>query len=170
MSVAGNWLVVCSMGGGMAMRALVVAMMVIQAGLGRAAYAENPPPSVRSIGEALPLFDKNHCVEVKDPADLLFCGDPELNDAAPRLSRAIEGRLDRLSDRRLAIEENAEWIKNRNASCGIFGNQAVSDRDIEFGPAMPVEGDRGENRDIDQSELRLPGRRYDGRNADMQRA
>ena len=131
MSVAGNWLVVCSMGGGMAMRALVVAMMVIQAGLGRAAYAENPPPSVRSIGEALPLFDKNHCVEVKDPADLLFCGDPELNDAASRLSRAIEGRLDRLSDRRLAIEENAEWIKNRNASCGIFGNQAVSDRDID---------------------------------------
>ena len=60
-----------------------------------------------------------------------FCGDPELNDAAPRLSSAIEARLDRLSDRRLAIEENAEWIKNRNASCGIFGNQAVPDRDID---------------------------------------
>ena len=129
MAVAGDWLVFSSMG--VAMRALVLAMIVIQAGLGHAAYAESSPPSARSINEALPLFDKNRCAEVKDPADQLFCGDPELNDAAPRLSSAIEARLDRLSDRRLAIEENAEWVKNRNASCGIFGNQAVPDRDID---------------------------------------
>jgi len=129
MAVAGDWLVFSSMG--MAMRALVLAMIVIQVGLGHAAYAENSQPSARSISEALPLFDKNRCTEVKDPADRIFCGDPELNDAAPRLSSAIEGRLNRLSDRRLAIEENAEWIKNRNASCGIFGNEAVTDRDID---------------------------------------
>jgi uncharacterized protein YecT (DUF1311 family) len=127
MAVGGNWL----LGVGMAMRALLVAMIVIQVGLGRTAHAENSPPSAQPIGEALPLFDKNRCREVRDPADQLFCGDPELNDAAPRLSRAIEARLDRLSDRRLAIEENAEWIKNRNASCGIFGNQAVSGQDVD---------------------------------------
>jgi uncharacterized protein YecT (DUF1311 family) len=127
MAVAGNWL----LGVGMAMRALIVAMIVIQVGLGRTAHAENSPPSAQPISEALPLFDKNHCRKVRDPADQLFCGDPELNDAAPRLSSAIEARLDRLSDRRLAIEENAEWIKNRNASCGIFGNQAVSGQDVD---------------------------------------
>ena len=129
MVVAGDWLAFSSMG--MAMRALVLAMIVIQAGLGHAAHAESAAASVRSISEALPLFDKNHCAQVKDAADQLFCGDPELNDAVPRLSSAIEARLDRLSDRRLAIEENAEWIKNRNASCGIFGNEGVPDRDID---------------------------------------
>ena len=129
MVAAGDWLAFSSMG--MAMRALVLAMIVIQAGLGHAAHAESAAASVRSISEALPLFDKNHCAQVKGAADQLFCGDPELNDAVPRLSSAIEARLDRLSDRRLAIEENAEWIKNRNASCGIFGNESVPDRDID---------------------------------------
>ena len=61
----------------------------------------------------------------------MFCGDPELNGTAARLSSAIQQRLNRIPNRRLAIEENAEWIKDRNSSCGIFGRQNVSSRDIK---------------------------------------
>ena len=73
----------------------------------------------------LPLFAKNRCAEVKDPAEQLFCGDPELNAPVARLDSAVESRLSRIADRRLAVEENVEWIRNRNSSCGIFGRQAV---------------------------------------------
>jgi uncharacterized protein YecT (DUF1311 family) len=65
----------------------------------------------------------------KDAAEQLFCGDPELAAAAAQLGVAIQDRLNRLANRRLAIEENAEWIRNRNSSCGIFG-QIVSSQDF----------------------------------------
>ena len=42
-----------------------------------------------------------------------------------RLGKAVEARLSRLPDRRVAVEENVEWIKNRNSSCGLFGRQPV---------------------------------------------
>ena len=61
----------------------------------------------------------------------MFCGDPELNAAAPRLNSAIAERLNRLPNRRLAIEENAEWIRDRNSSCGILGRQSVASRDVK---------------------------------------
>jgi uncharacterized protein YecT (DUF1311 family) len=47
-----------------------------------------------------------------------------------RLNSAIQGRLDRLPNRRLAIEENAEWTRNRDSSCGILRNQSLSKRDV----------------------------------------
>jgi len=112
------------------MRTLVLAIVAIQLGLGHPACAEDSPASDQLLSETLPLFGKNGCAEIRDPADQLFCGDPELNDAAARLNSAIRSRLSRLLDRRLAIEENASWIRNRNSSCGIFGQQHIPSQQV----------------------------------------
>jgi uncharacterized protein YecT (DUF1311 family) len=108
------------------MRRILLAVVAIQLGLGGAARAENPPTAGRSIGEVLPLYGANHCIAYRNPAEQLFCGDPELNAAGAKLNVAIQDRLNRLANRRLAIEENAEWIKDRNSSCGIFGKESIS--------------------------------------------
>jgi uncharacterized protein YecT (DUF1311 family) len=113
------------------MRAIVLAIIAIQVGLSHPARAENPADTDRSITDILPLFVKNRCEEIKDPADQVFCGDPELNAAGPKLNNAIAERLTRLPNRRLAIEENAEWIRDRNSSCGIVGRQGVKSQDIK---------------------------------------
>jgi uncharacterized protein YecT (DUF1311 family) len=113
------------------MRAIVLAIVAIQIGLGHPALAQNPADSDRAISETLPLFGKNHCGDVRDPADQLFCGNPQLNEASAKLNSAIQNRLDRIPDRRHAIEENAAWIKNRNSSCGIFGRQSVPGQDVK---------------------------------------
>jgi uncharacterized protein YecT (DUF1311 family) len=112
------------------MRAIVLAIVAIEIGSGHLARAENSLASDRSIRETLPLFEKNHCGAFAHPAEQLFCGDPELNDAAARLNSAIQDRLDRLPNRSLAIEENAEWIADRNSSCGIFAAQNISNQDV----------------------------------------
>ena len=112
------------------MRAIVPAIVAILVGLGHPAYAEESPASDRPLSETLPLFGKNECAAIKDPAEQLFCGDPELNDTNARLNGAIESRLSRLLDRRLAIEENADWIRNRDSSCGIFGHQSIPNQDV----------------------------------------
>jgi uncharacterized protein YecT (DUF1311 family) len=104
----------------------VLAVVAIQIGLASSAHADNPP----SISEALPLFEKNHCAAFSDPAEQLFCGDPGLNATSVKLNSAIQERLNRLPNRSLAIEENAEWIKDRNSSCGIFGTQPAPMRDV----------------------------------------
>ena len=113
------------------MRGIVLAVVAIQIGLALPARAETSADSDRSIGEALPLFDRNHCGAFRDPADQLFCGDPELNAASAKLNSAIQERLDRLPNRRLAIEENAEWIRSRNSSCGIFAKQNISNQEAK---------------------------------------
>jgi len=77
------------------------------------------------MADILPLFAKNGCAELRDTAEQLFCGDPDLNPLVVRLGKVVEARLSRLPDRRLAVEENVEWIRNRNASCGIVGRQPV---------------------------------------------
>jgi uncharacterized protein YecT (DUF1311 family) len=112
------------------MRAIVLAIVAVQLGLGYPVRAEDSPASDRLLSETLPLFEKNGCAEIRDPADRLFCGDPELNDAAARLTSAIESRLNRLTDRRIAIEENAGWIRDRNSSCGIFGKQGIPSQEV----------------------------------------
>jgi uncharacterized protein YecT (DUF1311 family) len=118
------------------MRAILLAVFAVQAGLAvqvglvHPASAQAPAVAERPISETLPLFGTNHCESVKDPADVLFCGDPQLNDAAARLNDAIQARLNRLPDRRLAIVENAEWIRDRNSSCGILRGQGVASPDI----------------------------------------
>jgi uncharacterized protein YecT (DUF1311 family) len=113
------------------MRAIVLAIVAIQVGLALPAVAENADDADRSISEVLTLFNKNHCETVRDPAEQLSCGDPELNAAAVTLSGATQDRLNRIPDRRHAIEENVQWIRDRNSSCGIIGHEAVRFEDIE---------------------------------------
>jgi uncharacterized protein YecT (DUF1311 family) len=113
------------------MRGIVLAIIAVQIGLALPARAEEPADTNRSISDTLPLFGKNHCEEIKNPADQLFCGDPSLNSVATKLNSAIQQRLNRIPNRRLAIEENAEWVRDRNSSCGIFGRQNVPTRDIK---------------------------------------
>jgi uncharacterized protein YecT (DUF1311 family) len=110
----------------MRMRVVALAVIAVQLGLASPAFAEDSPTSDRLTGESLPLFEKNHCVDITDPADQMFCGDPELNSVGTKLSAAIQARLDRIINRRRAIVENAEWIRDRDSSCGIFGKQPIA--------------------------------------------
>jgi uncharacterized protein YecT (DUF1311 family) len=112
------------------MRRILLAVVVILVGLTHPARAQTAPDSSRPISDVLPLFAKNHCEELRDPAEQLFCGDPELNAVSPKLAGAIQDRMNRLPDRRRAVEENAGWIRNRNSSCAIFGRQAVRIQDF----------------------------------------
>src|ERR1700738_2078483 len=112
------------------MRGIVLAVVAIQIGLAQPACAEASADSDRPISAALPLFDSNHCGAIREPAEQLFCGDPELHAASARLCKAVADRLDRLATRRLAIAENAEWIRDRDSSCGTFGKQAIASQDI----------------------------------------
>src|ERR1700712_4399163 len=112
------------------MRGIVLTVVAILVVSGYPAWPDDSPVSDGSLRSALALFDRNHCEAFRDPADQLFCGDGELNEASVRLNSAIAQRLDRLANRRLAIAENAEWIRDRNSSCGIFGRQGVSNRDV----------------------------------------
>ena len=117
------------------MRAIVLAVVAIQVGLAHPACAENSTDSDRFLSEMLPLYDKNNCKEIRDAAGQLFCGDPELNAASVRLSSAVQDRMNRLPDRRLAVEENAEWIRLRNSSCGVFRQQSVRSQAIQSAKA-----------------------------------
>jgi uncharacterized protein YecT (DUF1311 family) len=113
------------------MRAAWLAAVVIQLGLGLPAWSQDSSAANRAISEKLPLFAKNHCETHKNPANQLFCADPALTAAGAKLASAIEERLNRLADRLPAIEENAQWIRDRNQSCGIFGNTPVRAEDVE---------------------------------------
>jgi uncharacterized protein YecT (DUF1311 family) len=113
------------------MRAIVLAFLAIQIGFTWPACAEDRSASDRSITDILPLFTRNHCERALDAAGQMFCGDPELSAAGVRLNSAITERLSRIPNRSLAIEENAEWIRDRNSSCGIPGGQGIKARDIE---------------------------------------
>jgi uncharacterized protein YecT (DUF1311 family) len=111
------------------MRGLALAIAAIGLGLALPAHADDPPN--RAITDILPLFAQNHCSEVRLPVDQLFCGDAELSAAGVNLSRAIASRLNRLPNRPLAIEENAQWTRERNSSCGIFGRQPLKIEEIK---------------------------------------
>jgi uncharacterized protein len=113
------------------MRTFALAIVAIGIGLGQPAQADNAADSDRSIADILPLFAKNHCGEIKLPVDQLFCGDPVLSSTGVKLNSAIAERLNRIPNRRLAIEENAEWIRDRNSSCGILGRQPIKSEDIK---------------------------------------
>src|ERR1700730_6951365 len=102
------------------MRGFVLAAVAIQIGLPLPAFAEDAPTSDRAVREALPLFEKNHSSVFIDLAEQVFCGDGELNAVVEKLNGAIQQRRNRIPSHRFAIEENAEWIKNRNSSYGIF--------------------------------------------------
>lgn len=108
------------------MHRIVAALLALQFGWMHPASAQGTPTGAPAIAELLPLFAKNRCAEVRDAAEQLFCGDPQLNAAAARLGIATDARLNRIADRRMAIEENVEWIRNRNSSCGIFVRQGIA--------------------------------------------
>src|SRR5437868_15040596 len=107
------------------MRAIVLAVVAIQVGMAQPACAENSTDSDRSLSEMLPLYDKNNCKEIRDAAGQLFCGEPELHAASVILSSSVQDRMNWLPDRRLAVEENAEWIRLRNSSCGVLRQPMV---------------------------------------------
>jgi len=113
------------------MRVFALAILAIQFGLALPARSDNASDSSLSIADILPLFARNHCEEIKVPVDQLFCGDPALNAAGDKLGSAIAERLNRIPNRRLAIEENAEWVRDRNSSCGILGRQPIKSQDIK---------------------------------------
>jgi uncharacterized protein YecT (DUF1311 family) len=117
------------------MRAVWLAVVAMQLGLAYPVPAQdtsNSSPSAGNpIGEKLPLFARNHCETHKNPANQLFCADPELIAIGAKLANAIQERLNRIPDRLPAIEENAEWLQDRNQSCGIFGNDPIRSGDIE---------------------------------------
>src|SRR5215469_3728047 len=113
------------------MRAVWLAVVAVQLALAHPLLAQDSSILSHSISEKLPLFSRNHCEIHKDPANQLFCADPELIAAGAKLAAAIQERLNRLPDRLLAVEENAEWVRNRNQSCGIFGHEPVRVENIE---------------------------------------
>jgi len=117
------------------MRAVWLAVVAIQLALAHPVLAQNPSDpssaSASAISKKYPLFASNHCETHKNPANQLFCADPELIAITAKLASAIQERLNRLPDRLPAVEDNAQWIRDRNLSCGIFGNDAVRTDDIE---------------------------------------
>jgi uncharacterized protein YecT (DUF1311 family) len=121
------------------MRAFWVAVVAIQLALAHSVLAQSSPnpssPTGNAISKKYPLFASNHCETHKNPANQLFCAAPELNAMATKLASAIQDRLDRLPDRLPAIEENAQWIRDRNQSCGILGNNPVRADDVELAVA-----------------------------------
>jgi hypothetical protein len=104
------------------MRAIVLAIVAIQVVLAHPACAENSADTDRSISEMLPLFNKNHCEDVRDAAGQLFCGDPELNAVSARLSSAIH----RIPDRRVAIEETPNG-SGYETQAAAFSGSTVSE-------------------------------------------
>lgn len=112
------------------MRIVMLAAAAALIGTACAVRAEATPESDRSLRDTLPLFESNRCVEIKDTAGQLFCGDPELRSAGARLNVAVEGRLNRIADRRMAIAENVEWVLDRNLSCGIFDRQSTANLQV----------------------------------------
>jgi uncharacterized protein YecT (DUF1311 family) len=108
----------------------IITLAVAAALVGTAVRAEGTPESDRSLRDALPLFETNRCVEVRDTAGQLFCGDPELRGAGTRLNIAVQERLNRIADRQMAIAENVEWIRSRNLSCGIFDRQSTANLQV----------------------------------------
>jgi uncharacterized protein YecT (DUF1311 family) len=121
-----------SLRGAFGVRVMWLAAAVIQLGLGLPAWSQDSSATAnRAISEKLPLFAKNHCETHKNSANQLFCAEPALAAAGAKLATAIEERLNRLADRGPAIEENAQWIRDRNQSCGIFGNTPVRAENID---------------------------------------
>ena len=117
------------------MRAAWLAAVVIHLALGLPAWSQDSSrdssAANRALSEKLPLFAKNHCETHRSPANQLFCADPDLIAAGAKLATAIEARLNRLPDRLPAIEENAQWIRDRNQSCGIFGNTPMRAENVD---------------------------------------
>ena len=73
------------------MRLFVLAIVAAQIALPGSVRADTEADF--SLRDVLPLFEKNRCIEIRDPAGQLFCGDPELSAAGARLGAAVQARL-----------------------------------------------------------------------------
>jgi uncharacterized protein YecT (DUF1311 family) len=125
------------------MRLIVLAIVAAAAGWVAPAHADTAPDSDRSLRQMLPLFDQNGCIHFRDLAEQLFRGDPDLHAAGSRMGAAVQDRLSRLPDRLVAIEENVEWIRSRNLSCGIFDFQGIAGQDLQFVKACLLKATEG---------------------------
>ena len=125
------------------MRLIALAIVAAAAGWVAPAHADTAPETDRSLRQMLPLFDQNGCIHVRDLAEQLFCGDPDLHAAGLRMGAAVQDRLNRLPDRLVAIEENVEWIRSRNLSCGIFDFQGIAGQDLQFVKACLLKATEG---------------------------
>jgi uncharacterized protein YecT (DUF1311 family) len=113
------------------MRAIILAIVGLPLALLPPAHGQTAADPEQLLREMLPLFDSNRCVLFDDTSERLFCGAPELNRLSAKLSSAVQERLDRIPNHRLAIEEHIEWVRDRDSSCGIFRNQNLSRQDID---------------------------------------
>jgi uncharacterized protein YecT (DUF1311 family) len=113
------------------MRVVLLALVAALVGWTHPAGADTLDADL-SLRDTLPLFEQNHCAQVRDPVDQLFCGDPTLQAAGARLDGAAQERLGRIADRQFAVEENVEWLRHRNLSCGIFPGEGLTGQDIQF--------------------------------------
>ena len=125
------------------MRLIALAIVAAAAGWVAPAHADTVPETDRSLRQMLPLFDQNGCIHFRDLAEQLFCGDPDLHAAGLRMGAAVQDRLNRLPDRLVAIEENVEWIRSRNLSCGIFDFQGIAGQDLQFVKACLLKATEG---------------------------
>ena len=125
------------------MRLIVLAVLAAAAGWVAPAHADTASEADRSLRQMLPLFDQNGCIHFRDLAEHLFCGDPDLHAAGLRVGAAVQDRLNRLPDRLVAIEENVEWIRSRNLSCGIFDFQGIAGQDLQFVKACLLKATEG---------------------------
>jgi uncharacterized protein len=110
-------------------RSIALGIVALQIILGQAIPAHSQSPDLKQpVREALPLFETNNCQAIENPADQLFCGDPDLFAVANLLSSAIQKRMNQLAawERYPLIENNAEWSRDRNSSCDIVGKDAVA--------------------------------------------
>lgn len=110
------------------MRGIIAFLFAVQFWLSPA-QAQGSPDA--SLIERLPLFATNHCEQHKNAAALLFCGDPALSEAGARFAAAVQARLGRVADRPMAVEENAQWLRHRNRSCGMFDNAPPRAQDFD---------------------------------------
>jgi hypothetical protein len=143
------------------MRLIVLAIVAAAAGWVAPAHADTAPDSDRSLRQMLPLFDQNGCIHFRDLAEQLFRGDPDLHAAGSRMGAAVQDRLSRLPDRLVAIEENVEWIRSRNLSCGIFDFQGIAGQDLQFVKACSDPALATADRELDELVLALTTRMKD---------
>jgi len=98
------------------MRIICLILVAIQFAFGDFAFAQDSREPNHSISEKLPLFAENHCAERKNRQPVVLRRSRAQRDWRQTCQRDPQERLNRLADRRIAIEENAEWIRDRSAN------------------------------------------------------
>ena len=77
----------------MNMRSLVFALVAFALACAQPAAAQGVATPRGPMADILPLFAKNGCAELRDTAEQLFCGDPDLNPLVVRLGKVRRAKL-----------------------------------------------------------------------------